>query len=65
MAQVGLACVCGSRARSAAEGAELGWLPAWLGRFLFSFFLFLLCLFLLLLSFPVSCEVICALRNET
>jgi hypothetical protein len=38
MAQVGLACVCGSRARSAAEGAELGWLPAWLGRFLFSFF---------------------------
>jgi hypothetical protein len=45
MAQVGLACVCGSRARSAAEGAELGWLPAWLGRFLFSFFSFLALLF--------------------
>jgi hypothetical protein len=37
MAQVGLASICGSRARSGAEGAELGRLPAWLDRFLFPF----------------------------
>jgi hypothetical protein len=49
--------VRGSLARSGAEGAVLGRLPAWLRHFLFS-------LFFLLLSFPMSCELHIALKNE-
>jgi hypothetical protein len=52
-----LAYVRGSLARSGAEGAVLGRLPAWLRHFLFS-------LFFLLLSFPMSCELHIALKNE-